>query len=100
MRFNVPLPGNTGRLVKNFTIYLLEFFIIVKNLLKSLHSSNRIGQNIGMLGGAILKIAQIQPMLQYIAYCQLDALIGQSCLAQTFKQRIQNSNYAKERETR
>ena len=34
MRFNVPLPGNTGRLGKNCYIYLLESVIIVKNLKK------------------------------------------------------------------
>jgi hypothetical protein len=35
MKFNVPLPGNTRRLVKNFTKLLLEVAIIVKNLQKS-----------------------------------------------------------------
>jgi len=40
MGFNVPLPGNARRLVKNFPTYLLEFVIIVKNLQKALHCSN------------------------------------------------------------
>ena len=31
MRSNVPLPGHTRRLVKNFSIYLFEVVIIVKN---------------------------------------------------------------------
>jgi len=35
MRFNVALLVNVLRLINNFSIYLLEFVIIVKNLLKS-----------------------------------------------------------------
>jgi len=35
MMFNAPLPRNTKSLVKNYSLYLFEVFIIVKNLLKS-----------------------------------------------------------------
>jgi hypothetical protein len=31
MRFNAPLPGKTRRLVKNFSVYLLEVVILVKD---------------------------------------------------------------------
>ena len=34
MRFSVSLPGYTRRLVKNYSMYLIEFVIIVNNLLK------------------------------------------------------------------
>ena len=35
------LPGNNKNLIKNFSAYLYMFFIIVKNLLKTLHCSKK-----------------------------------------------------------
>lgn len=35
MSFNAPLTGNTRRLVKNFSVYLFEYVIIVKQIQKS-----------------------------------------------------------------
>ena len=40
MWFKVPLPINTRRMINNFSMYLIEFVIIVKKLQKALHFSN------------------------------------------------------------